>query len=276
MSAEAARLYAAKHSPHALLLMQRGIVAIEEYAGGYGASRPHALYSGSKSFWGIAALQAAQEGLFALDEPVVATLPEFGADERAQITPRMLLTMTAGYGFGGLGTAVPTLARVLEIPLKHAPGKAFTYGGIPLQVFGAFFTRRLASSGITPHEYLRKRVLEPAGAQIAFWRVLGDGSHPLPTGAHVTARHWVAFGRFVIERWARYRAAFAGTAANPRYGLGWWLGGPGMPSDTIYASGSNGQGLYLAPSAGIACVRFGGSTGYKHDAFLKRLFSSAV
>ena len=54
----------------------------------------------------------------------------------------MLLDLTAGYGFGGLGSAVPTYARALDI-LENTPGSTFTYGGIPLQVFGAFLTERL-------------------------------------------------------------------------------------------------------------------------------------
>jgi hypothetical protein len=40
----------------------------------------------------------------------------------------------------------------------------------------------------------------------------------------------------------------------------------------FYASGSAGQALYLAPALGIAIVRFGKSSSYRHEAFLRRAF----
>jgi CubicO group peptidase (beta-lactamase class C family) len=43
----------------------------------------------------------------------------------------------------------------------------------------------------------------------------------------------------------------------------------------VYASGSGGQALYVVPSANAVVVKFGNASSYKHDAFLKRLFSPA-
>ena len=267
----AAGEYAAKHSLHALLIARDGEVVHEEYAGGFDGAKAHALYSGTKSFWGTAALCAVEDGLFTLDEPVAGVVPEFKNDIRRNITPRMLLTMTAGYGFGGLGSAVPTYDKALEIPLKNRPGETFTYGGIPLQVFGAFFARVLG--GETPHRYLARRVLESAGVDIAEWRTLKDATHPLPTGVQLRARSWLAYGTFMLERHARFVEALHGTAANARYGLCWWLTPPGVKDDVFYASGSAGQGLYIVPARKLAVVHFAKSTSYKHDAFLKKLLS---
>ena len=269
----AATEYAAKHQPHALVIARDGQIETESYAGGYEAAKPHALYSGTKSFWGIAAIAAARDGLIDLDEPVANRLPEFAGDARRAITARMLLSLTAGYGFGGLGVAVPTYERALELPLKDVPGTAFTYGGIQLQVFGAYFSRALASRGQTPHAYLRAAILAPAGVDFGAWRELKDGTQPLPTGAQLTARAWLAYGRYVLENLAQYRETVKGSAANPRYGLGWWLAPAGLPNDCFYASGAAGQGLYIVPSRAIVAVRFGKSTSYKHDALLKRLVS---
>ena len=67
---------------------------------------------------------------------------------------------------------------------------------------------------------------------------------------------------------------FTGSAANPRYGLGWWLSPlPRTRPDIVYASGAGGQALYLTPSARTIVVRFGASASFKHDAFLKRLLA---
>jgi CubicO group peptidase (beta-lactamase class C family) len=246
-------------------------VLLERYAAGY-ENAPHALYSGTKSFWGIAALEAEREQLFALDDPVATILPEFSGDLRKGITLCMLLQMTAGYGFGGLGKTVPTPERALEIPLKDRPGERFTYGGIPLQVFGAFFARVLAPRGLTPQEYLCTHVLDPAHVSVENWRTLADGSITMPTGAQLTPRNWLAYGTYVLHNRHEYAQAFVGSAVNPRYGLGWWLGSAGAPSDLFYASGSGGQALYVIPSQDLVVVHFGESGSYKHDAFLKHLF----
>jgi CubicO group peptidase (beta-lactamase class C family) len=142
-----------------------------------------------------------------------------------------------------------------------------------LQVFGAVFARKLDARKLTPHEYLRERVLDRAGVQVAKWRRLSDGTYPLPTGASLRAEDWLAYGRFVIAQRAALAACFEGSVPNARYGLGWWLGARGAPPDLVYASGSAGQALYLVPSLDLAVVHFGKSPSYRHEAFLKRLFA---
>jgi CubicO group peptidase (beta-lactamase class C family) len=263
--------YARKHELHALLIERGGNIALEEYGGGWSAEKPHALYSGTKSFWGVAAIDAQRDGLLQLDETVGATFVSWNAGPRKRVTLRMLLQLTAGIGFGGLGASVPIYERALATQLKNAPGQTFAYSGIPLQVFGTVFARKLASRKQTPHEYLRARVLDPIGLRIGSWRSLADGTQPLPTGAFVAAHEWIKYGRFVLAQHADLAPCFEGSNANARYGLGWWLGASGAPADTIYASGSAGQGLYIVPSQQLVAVRFGKSASFKHDAFLKRL-----
>jgi CubicO group peptidase (beta-lactamase class C family) len=188
-------------------------------------------------------------------------------------TIRELLTLTAGVPFGGLGSAVPTYEKALATEQRSAPGTTFTYGGIPLQIFGAIFSQRLKALGLTPHDYLRERILEPNGVPISSWRTLKDGTQPLPTGAFLTARAWARYGEFVAEHWKAYAECFIGTDANPRYGLCWWLAPATAPADLFYASGSGGQAMYVVPSQGLVAVRFGNGGSFNHEAFLKRLFA---
>jgi CubicO group peptidase (beta-lactamase class C family) len=192
-----------------------------------------------------------------------------------------LLTLTSGIGFGGLGSAVPPYERALATPIKDEPGERFTYGGIPLQVFGAVLARKLEPRGLTPHAYLRERLLDPIGVHVGSWRTLKDGTQPLPTGAFLTARDWLKYGRFVrdggrfdgraLVREETFARTFTGSRANEHYGLGWWLRPLPAPPDIVYASGSGGQAMYVIPSARTVVVKFGQSASYKHDAFLKRL-----
>jgi CubicO group peptidase (beta-lactamase class C family) len=273
----AALEYARKHALHALVVAQNGHVVDEVFGDGYDASTPHALYSGTKSFWGITAVFAERDGILRLDDRVADTFPQWNADERKKhVTLRHLLQLTSGIGFGGLGSAVPTYAKALAVDLKNEPGTTFTYGGIPLQVFGAVLAHKLEGHKQTPHEYLQQRILDPIGMRIGKWRTLADGSRPLPTGAFVAPHEWLKYGQFVCEHRDEFAECFQASAVNPRYGLGWWLGVPDAPSDLVYASGAAGQAMYIVPSRQTVVVHLGKSSSYKHEAFLKRLFSAAA
>lgn len=266
--------YSQTHGEQALVVARGEELLAAQYANGFELTTPHALYSGTKSFWGVAALRAEADGLLSLDETVAATIALWLDDPwKRRVTLRMLLSLTAGFGFGGLGASVPTYERALAMPLRDEPGTRFTYGGIPLQIFGAVLARKLSGHKRTPYEYLRERILGPAGVNLHAWRTLRDGTQPLPTGASLSIRDWLAYGRFVIAQRSSLTACFEGSAANARYGLGWWLGARGVPPDLVYASGSAGQALYLVPSLELMIARFGKSASYRHEAFLKRFFA---
>lgn len=262
MDVETAAAYHARHRPQAFVVYRGQEVLLERYDGDFSHDRPHALYSGTKSFWGVTAVIAQRERLLLLDETVWR-----GA------TIRELLNLTAGVPFGGLGSAVPSYEKALASEQRSVPGTTFTYGGIPLQIFGAVFAQRLATLGMTPHQFLHARVLDPNGIRMANWRTLKDGTQPLPTGAFLTAADWAGYGAFVAAHAGEFAECFRGSAANPRYGLCWWLAPPNAPKDLIYASGSGGQAMYVVPSQGIVAVRFGNGGSFNHEAFLKRLFA---
>jgi CubicO group peptidase (beta-lactamase class C family) len=269
----AATAYARAHKLYAMVIALGDEIVAQEYREGYDAKKPHPLYSGTKSFWGPAALCARDDGLLDLDELVAATFPAWRDDPwKRRVTLRMLLSLTAGFGFGGLGAAVPEYERALATTLKDEPETRFTYGGIPFQVLGAVLARKLADRKLTPHDYLRERVLGPAGVRVASWRSLKDGTHPLPTGASLDATDWLAYGRYVGNQREHLAPCFKGSSANERYGLGWWLGARHAPEDLVYASGSAGQALYLVPSLDLTIVHFGASASFRHETFLRRLF----
>jgi len=279
--------YARKHQLHALLVAHGEDLVHEEYAGGYTATRPHALYSGTKSFWGVCAAAAVDDGFLSLDELVHNTIEEWRGDPvKSLITVRELLDLTAGLPFGGLGAGVPAFDAAIAKPLANRPGKTFTYGGIPLQIFGALLSRKLAPHGQTPLEYLQGRVFDPIGIRPESWRTLADGTHTMPTGAFFTAPAWLDFGRFLLQRgsWSgaqiishpNIEACWVGSAVNPRYGLTFWLERFGAEQPAVaYASGSGKQALYVALDDDIVAVHFSQSQSYRHDRFLALLLGKS-
>jgi CubicO group peptidase (beta-lactamase class C family) len=275
---DAAITYAERHTLQALLIAVDSEVVVARAGPGWELARPHPLYSGTKSFWGVAAAAAAEDGLLELDEPIGATLSELAPDaRRAGITIRQLLALTGGYGFGGMGNAVPTARHALEIPLKNDPGTVFTYGGIPLQVFGEVLRRKVVPRYDSPHDFLQARVLDRIGMTIADWRRLRDATRPLPTGAFVSAPEWLRFGKLLLARGAgvieesAFGQCVTGSTPNPNYGLGIWLVRQHGELTAYYAGGAGGQGLYILPARRLVAVRFGRSSSWNHAAFIKRL-----
>src|SRR5207249_5735176 len=115
----------------AMLVMQNGRTIFEHYANGGSASGRWPIFSGTKSFWGIAALAAVHDGLFKLDDPVSDTITEWKNDPRkSQITIRELLNQTDGIE-GASRLQRPSIrdrnAMAIRLSAVTVPGSAFLY-----------------------------------------------------------------------------------------------------------------------------------------------------
>jgi CubicO group peptidase (beta-lactamase class C family) len=240
---------------------------------------------------------AQADGLLTLDEPVSQTLHEWSGDpRRASITIRQLLSLTSGID-GGVGLNPPGYSEAITAAVTAEPGMRFQYGAALFQIFGEVLKRKLASRGETVNDYLRRRLLEPIGIRVGFWRGASQGEPQLPSGAYLSAREWAKWGEFIRQggMWngqqvlpkAALSECFVGTPANPAYGLTWWLnadvppelrstirqlrdnlGGmervPGLEGMLI-AAGAFKQRLYVIPSRRMVVVRYGNSVGPQFD-----------
>src|SRR5438874_10731861 len=101
----------------------------EQYSNGGSAHAIWPIFSGTKSFWGIAALAAVRDGLFKLDDPVSDTITEWKSDSRkSQITIRQLLNQTDGIeGASRLQRASirDRNAMAIRLPTVAEPGSTF-------------------------------------------------------------------------------------------------------------------------------------------------------
>src|SRR5215475_11791158 len=232
---ERAAKYSESRRGSAILVMQNGQTIFEHYANGGSPNRRWPIFSGTKSFWGIAALAAAQDGLFKLDDPVSDTITEWKSDPRkSQITIRQLLSQTDGIeGASRLQRASISDRNAIAIGLPSIaePGSAFTYGPSHLQIFSELLRRKLKGRSVI--SYLEAHVANRLGLRDLKYKKDARGN-PLPaTGFELTAREWARFGELVVGNGnyhrrqivpsSALREAFVGSQINPAYGLTFWL-----------------------------------------------------
>jgi len=281
---EAAQAYSTARRGVSVLILRDGEVVCEGYAAQGGPDVGSEIWSGTKSFWGLAAAAAVQDGLLSLDEPISDTITEWKSDPaKSRVTIVQLLTLTSGLS-SPPARAMP-FAEAIAGRFTAEPGEVFQYGAAPYQVFGALLQRKLKAAGrpSDPLDYLKARILDPIGLKPADWRRAPNGDLLLPQGAVLTAREWVKFGEFVraggrvggrqVVDAKAYARLFQGTAANPGYGITWWLPHPSdtpevvtaavdigrhadeLPKDLVVAGGAGDQRLYVIPSLKLTIVR---------------------
>jgi CubicO group peptidase (beta-lactamase class C family) len=276
-SFSAAAKYSAERGGVSFLVMKEGRVVAEEYPNGGSADRARELASGTKSFSGVMAACAVQDGLFKWDDRVSDVITEWKSDpRRSQITVRQLLSLSSGIPGGQLATRggkVPSYSDAVLTEANADPGEKFQYGPTPYQCFGEYMRRKLTSAGKVASgrgrssvvlDYMDERIFRPIGVSYRFWRRDRQGNPHLPSGAYLTAREWIKFGEMVrqggkgVTSPKLLQECLVPQGAGRNYGLTWWLPtqntGSKMP-EVYMAAGAGGQRLYVIPSQGITAVR---------------------
>jgi CubicO group peptidase (beta-lactamase class C family) len=297
----AAAGYSASQGGLSFLAIQHGQTLLEQNAG-----TPRKIYSGTKAFWGLAALAAAEDGLLSLDENVSATVPSWRTDPRkARVTIRQLLDFSCGLDpvFSLHNDNPGDRDRIaLAAPIVASPGSSFIYGPSALQVFHYVLRQKL--QGESPTHYLERRVLSRLG--LGSQRYLKDsaGNPLLAAGWYLTARQWARLGQLVLAGGApvinsgSLAQCWRGSSANRAFSIGWWnnRAAPGgrefdfeemlvprwprqswggavlcraAPSDLVACVGSGHQRLYVIPSMGLVVVRQGGGGRFSDARFLR-------
>ncbi|WP_419195293.1 serine hydrolase [Novipirellula herctigrandis] len=289
----AAAQYSAAEKGISFLVMYDGKTIYADYPNGGSPNRALELASGTKSFTGVMAIAAIEDGLIdSLDEKVCDTITEWKNDPRkSQITVRNLLNLSSGIAANSLGSQrVPSYALAIESETKTKAGEKFEYGPVHFQCFGEFMRRKLKAHGSSgsPLDYLQRRIFDPLELRYQSWRKDEDGNPHLPSGASLTASAWAIYGEFirlggtwngkqVIAKEALDQC-FAGSPTNPSYGLTFWLNKPvttaqrrstrqvrfatddltsvkKIPADLVFAAGAGKQRLYISRDAKLVVVR---------------------
>jgi CubicO group peptidase (beta-lactamase class C family) len=303
----AANAYSAKHRGLSLLVIQHGRTLFAQ-----NADTPERIYSGTKAFWNLAALAAAQDGLLNLDERVADSIPQWRDDPRkSRITIRQLLDFSSGLApvFAlHNNNAKDRDKTAIAAPIVADPGTTFIYGPSALQVFYEVLKTKL--HGQSPTRYLERRILRKLG--LGSQRYLPDraGNPLLASGWELTAREWAKLGQLVLRKGTPVvrpeflENCWRGSDANRAFSLGWWNNRAApdgrefdfekmldqkwqsqewqraclcrdAPDDLVACIGSGHQRLYVIPSLEVVVVRHGAWGSFSDAAFLRLLLQSS-
>jgi CubicO group peptidase (beta-lactamase class C family) len=308
----AADAYSASHRGLSLLVIQHGRTLWERYSKGTSAKTPRRIYSGTKAFWNLAALAAAQDGLLNLDEAVGNTITPWRDDRRkARVTIRQLLDFSCGLApaFSLHNNNAKDRDKVaIELPVIADPGSAFIYGPGALQVFHEVLKKKLR--GQSPTHYLEHRVLRRLGLGPQRY-LLDRANNPLlASGWELTARDWAKLGKLVLKGGApvisrnSLAECWRGSEANRAFSLGWWNNQAAprgrqfdfenmldqkwsrqnwsqaclcrdAPRDLVACIGSGHQRLYVIPSMEVVVVRHGAWGSFSDAEFLRLLLPTS-
>jgi CubicO group peptidase (beta-lactamase class C family) len=273
----------------ALLVVGAGAILAESYATGFDAATPLLGWSMGKSLTSIMLGQLEYRG--ELDVQSRQLFPEWGGDERADISIENLLQMSSGLDFDEtyapgsdstemLFTAHSASEVARASPLLHPPGEYFYYSSGTTNMLAQLWFDRVGGSTQQAVEQLQRQILAPLGMAATIFEPDPSGVFVGSSYIYASARDWARLGllmlnegelngtRLLSQAWVA-RARAPNTSGNdPRYGYQFWLnrGGeelrwPALPEDAYAMSGNRHQTVMIVPSRKVVLVRLGWTAG---------------
>ncbi|MEQ1874138.1 MAG: serine hydrolase domain-containing protein [Ilumatobacteraceae bacterium] len=188
-----------------LLVVQHGVVIEQEAWLEYTLDTIVMIASASKWLTAATIMTLVDEGLIELDEPISTYVAEAAGTRAGDITMRQLLSFTSGLV---ADESVPCTSdttvtlrdcaiELASMPLVHAPGAVFRYGGQHMLVAAAVAE---TVTGVPFADLFRQRIAEPLGMNQTYFLQVGsavyvDVTHTNPAGGAVSSLG--DYGRFL-------------------------------------------------------------------------------
>ncbi|MBR7744296.1 serine hydrolase [Phycicoccus sp. BSK3Z-2] len=268
----------------AVVVLRGGDLVAERYAEGFDAQRRQLGWSMAKSATNLLVGRYVQERGLSIEESGLR--PEW-TDERADITVDQLLRMTSGLSWDetyALGTPITQMlyaepdmaAYAASRPLAHQPGTYQQYSSGSTNIACSWLT---AQADVPDTDFPRRALFAPLGLSSAVWEPDAAGRPVCSSYLWASPRDWAALGQLALqdgvwgerrllpEGWMTRSTTLTSVAESedPNYAAGWWVNelpdgslvNPDLPADAYWASGHDGQRLYVVPSEDLVVLRLG-------------------
>ncbi len=281
----------------AIVIVHQGRIVAERYAAGFSAATPLLGWSMSKSVTAGLIGLLVKDGRLRVDQ--AAGWPSLPGDGRDRIKISDLLSMTSGLRFNESYGAVSDVTRMLYLepdmarfardqPLAHPVGAVWSYSSGTALILARIFQD---AAGAAPLDYVRHRLFDPLGMSSATFETDAHGTLVGSSYLYATARDWARYG-LLLARGGMWQgqellpADYVHMMASPvaasggQYGHGQvWLWGSdpttpglnpdaafGIPADTFWMEGHDGQSVAIIPSRDLVVVRMGLTPSERHYA----------
>lgn len=268
----------------AIVVAHNGRLVGERYGDGFKADTPLLGWSMTKTVTAAIIGTLVREGQLTVDQD--GLFENWNGDERGSITVADLLAMSSGLEFNEDYGDVTDVTRMLYLesdmagfaadkPLAGRRGETFNYSSGTTVALSRIWQDAFAD----PAEALawpRTALFGPLGMASAVMETDASGTFVGSSYLYATARDWVRFGEFLRNggAWAGQQILPEGftdwmreeaPASDGRYGRGHlWHAGPGdddsgfgLPDDTVWLRGHDGQTVAVIPSHGLVVARLG-------------------
>ncbi|AOF89235.1 serine hydrolase [Sinorhizobium sp. RAC02] len=286
----------------AIVVVHDGRIVAEAYGEGFSATTPLLGWSMTKSVNAALIGRLMQAG--ALSPDMKGLFPEWRRDARAEITLGDLLAMESGLVFNenyGEVTDVtrmlflePDMSRfVLSLPLEANRGESFNYSSGTAVLLSRIWMGALSGRS-QALSFPARALFMPLGMASAVMEVDETGIFVGSSYLYATARDWARFSLLLLNDgvWKGNRLLPDGfvsamatptKASNGTYShMQTWLRGPGrktdaehgLPADTFWLRGHDGQFAAIVPSRKLAFIRLGltpSKLGYQPQLLIKRI-----
>ena len=268
----------------AVVVVKDGKIVGEAYGPGFNERTPLLGWSMTKTV--TAALLGLLQGEGRIDLEARALFPEWSGDARREIALADLLAMQSGLRFNENYGDVTDVTRMLYLEpdmggyvasqtLEAPPGTRFNYSSGETVLISRYWMSRFADQA-EALAFPRRALFDALGMRSAVLEPDQAGTFVGSSYLYATARDWARFGLLIAEggNWAGgplLDPAFVARITEPSqtsdgaYTRGQaWQNGPqgadsdfGLPEDTVWMLGHDGQSIAVIPSERLVVVRLG-------------------
>jgi len=279
----------------AIVVVHHGRIVAERYAANFAAPSPLLGWSMTKSVLAGVVGVLVKDGRLALDQSAGWSATDGSGRERIRIAD--LLAMSSGLGFNEAYGVVSDVTRMLYLqpdmagfaraqPPLYPAGESWSYSSGTANILSRIVQDTAGRLGAA---YPAEKLFKPLGMSSATIETDEYGTLVGSSYMYATARDWARYGLLLAQDgvWQGqeilprgYVAMMASpvAASGGEYGHGMvWLWGSdaiapgknpdaafGIPADTFWMEGHDGQSTAIIPSRGLVVVRLGLTPAHDH------------